>query len=140
MSSFREGANNFRMKQKKHVNETAKQLRDLLKNLARAKLKTKNDKLRVAKQTGIAVASIDSMLYHQKGGLDAWATLLTKIYDISPVQLAVIFTEVKQFLREKHKLSKGQLLWSAHPQFWALSWPVAVMERTSMSNGIMRIK
>lgn len=97
---------------KKELERNAQEFRNLLQALGRDKLSNKESKLRANKATDIKEGAMDSMLYRKAGGLDAWVTLLTYLYDIKTSQLSEMFLEIKEFLRKKRKLPKAQLLWA----------------------------
>lgn len=75
-------------------------------------LDTKLKKQAAKMATGIEIGSIDGMIYHGRGGIEAWQNLLTYVFNISEKQFETILIEIKDLLQKKVKPTPGQLLWS----------------------------
>ena len=75
-------------------------------------LDTKAKKQAAKEATGIEVGTIDGMIYHGRGGIEAWQSLLTYVFKISDKQLETVLTEIKDLLRKRIKPTPGQLMWS----------------------------
>ncbi len=84
------------------------EIRTLLQELAKAHIRTGEEKALAAKHTSLSKSYIDQMIYQGKGGLDAWVELLLYIYGLKPHQLEPLVAEAVKTLRKGKPLSEGQ--------------------------------
>lgn len=86
--------------------------RKFLKELLNAKVRTKKDRDDLAQKMGVSSHYINSMLYRQEGGIDAWASALSIAYDIKVKDIGSIFTLLKTSVRKAAPLSMADELWN----------------------------
>lgn len=92
-------------------NTYAQAWRKFLKELLNAKIRTKKDREDLAQKMGVSTHYINSMLYRQEGGIDAWASALSIAYDIKAKDIGNVFMLLKTSLRKAVPISKADELW-----------------------------
>lgn len=97
---------------KESINNIPEQVRLFLRGLAKARLTTNKEKEIAEKKTKISKSAIDSMIYHGKGGLNAWTILIAYLYNLSSSQVEQLLTESRELLRKRRKLNEIELKWS----------------------------
>lgn len=100
------------MKSGRNLNSIPEQVRVFLCSLAKAKISTKKDKEKASKAIDVTGSAVEAMIYHGKGGLDAWSKLIAYLYDLSPNQVINLLTELRDSLRKKSKLKEADVQWS----------------------------
>lgn len=96
----------------KKVDKLSMDIRKAFMVYVRPYLDTKAKKQAAKVATGLEVGTIDGMIYHGRGGIEAWQSLLTYVFGINDKQFEAILIEIKDLLRKKIKPTPGQLLWS----------------------------
>lgn len=100
------------MKRKKDLNEIPEQTRLFLRDLAKSRINSAKEKKDAAKAADVSEAAIETMIYHGKGGLNAWVKLIAYLYELSADQVKSLLTELRNSLRKNRKLSEIELKWS----------------------------
>jgi len=59
----------------------------------------------------ISPSALEAMLYRGSGGMDSWVGLFGALTDLSPEQFDLALTEMREVLKKKRKLSKGDSAW-----------------------------
>ena len=98
-------------------NAYAQAWRKFLKELLNAKVRTKKDREDLAHKMGVSTHYINSMLYRQEGGIDAWASALSMAYDIKVKDIENTFALLKTSLRKTVAISKADELWNKLDEF-----------------------
>jgi hypothetical protein len=87
-------------------------VRKVFMTYVRPYLDTRQKKEAARNATELEIGTLDGMIYYGRGGIEAWQSLLTYVFDISDKQLQAVLTEIKEVLRKRIKLTPGQMLWS----------------------------
>ena len=95
----------------KRSNAYAQAWREFLKELLNAKIRTKKDREALAEKMGVSIHYVNSMLYRQEGGIDAWASALSIAYDIKAKDIGSLFALLKTSLRKAAPVSRADELW-----------------------------
>lgn len=85
--------------------------RKFLKELLNARIRTKKDREELARKMGVSIHYINSMLYRQEGGIDAWASALSITYDLKAKDIGNLFLLLKSSIQKAVPLSKADEVW-----------------------------
>jgi hypothetical protein len=91
--------------------ERALPIRELLQSLIRDRVKTREEKEKLAAFLDQAVSSIDAMMYYGEGGLDSWISALMHCYDLKPEVIQNFFTSYRLALRKTKRIDESDRLW-----------------------------
>src|SRR5262245_9945577 len=94
-----------------HAETYAESWRQFLKELLKAQVRTRKEREDLAEAMGISIHYLNSMLYRQEGGIDAWASALSIAYDLKPKDIGAFFAVLKTSLRKTTPLSKADEVW-----------------------------
>ncbi len=87
-------------------------IRELLQELLTQKIKTGEDKEKLAKFLGKSVATINKMVYSGEMGLDLWVNSLVYCYDFEPSALKHYIKNLPYFLYNQRPISSADKIWA----------------------------
>jgi hypothetical protein len=90
----------------------ASDVRKIFMTFVRPYLNSREKKQEVKKRTGLALGTLDGMIYEGRGGIEAWQKLLTCVFELSEKQINIILLEFKVFLNQRSRRTPGELMWT----------------------------
>ena len=87
-------------------------IRELLQELLAQKIKTGEDRARLAKFLGKSVASVNKMVYSGEMGLDLWVNSLVYCYDFDPNALKHYIKNLPHFLHNQKPIAPADKIWA----------------------------
>lgn len=82
-------------------------IRNLFQEMLKEHVKTKEDRIKLAKILGVSESAVSGMLYSGTGGLDNWATAFAHFYKIDETTIR----NLKIALKKDYKLNESDKVW-----------------------------
>ncbi len=88
--------------------QIAEPVRKALTLMLRQKLKKSAERVRVAKTTGMSTATLDALIYSERGSFDVLVAAVLATYRLDHRKFSQFFEVLKVFLAKNYRVTKGE--------------------------------